>query len=53
MTVRVIGGHAIRVACSGDWRHAEYETAATQRQSVGTVSLAYTYLGGTRLAAIH
>ena len=55
MTVRVVGGHAIRVACSGDWRHADYESASapTQRQSVATVSVAYTYLGGLRLAAVH
>jgi hypothetical protein len=55
MTVRVIGGHAIRVQCSGDWRHADYENAnaPTQRQSVATVSLAYTYLGGVKLAAVH
>jgi len=43
------------VACSGDWRHADYENAnaPTQRQSVATVSVAYTYLGGLRLAAVH
>jgi hypothetical protein len=53
MTVRVYGGHAIRLACSGDWRHADYENAPTQRQSVATVSVAYAYLGGIRLAAVH
>jgi hypothetical protein len=52
MTVRVFGGHALRFQCTGDWRDAQYETADRQRQSVASLSVAYSYLGGTRLAAI-
>lgn len=52
MTVRVYGPHALRFQCTGDWRDAHYDTADPQHQSVGSVSVLYSYLGGTRLGAI-
>jgi hypothetical protein len=53
MTFRIYGPHALRIQVDGGWRDARYDTAESQQQSVESVSLAYSFLGGMRLGAVH
>ena len=51
-TVRIYGSHALGVQYSASSRDAEYPDRADSHQSIGTVSLAYTWLGNARFGAV-
>jgi hypothetical protein len=53
LTLRVYGPHALSIQCVGSWRDASYLSASEQNQSTESIALVYTFLGGTRLGAVH
>ncbi|TAL11874.1 MAG: DUF3943 domain-containing protein [Nitrospirae bacterium] len=51
-TVRVYGRHALAVQYIASERDAHYPDIPNRHQSVGTISLAYVFLGDTRFGAV-
>ncbi|MDO8945934.1 MAG: DUF3943 domain-containing protein [Desulfocapsaceae bacterium] len=51
-TVRIYGRHALGIQYSGSVRDAQYPDRADSHQSLGTVSLVYTFLGKARFGAV-
>jgi hypothetical protein len=50
--VRVYNLHGITLRYTASRRDAHYSNLADTRQSVGAISLGYTYLGQTRFGAV-
>jgi hypothetical protein len=51
-TVRIFGRHALGIQYMATIRDAHYPDRADSNQTVGTVSLVYTYLGNTRFGVV-
>jgi hypothetical protein len=51
-TVRIYGRHALGIHYTAALRHAQYRDRADSRQTVGTISLVYTFLSNTRFGAV-
>jgi len=52
LTVRVYDLHGITLRYSQASRNGRYATLPTSHQNIGTVSIAYTYVGHTRFGAV-
>ncbi len=52
ITARVHNLHGITLKYSVSQRNAKYPDLAATKQSVGTISVGYTYLGQTRFGAV-
>jgi hypothetical protein len=52
VTVRIYGRHALGIQYTASSRDAQYADRADTHQTVGTVSLVYTFLGSTRFGAV-
>ena len=52
LTVRIYGRHALGIQYLTSLRDAHYPDRADTRQTVGTFSLVYTFLGDTRFGAV-
>ncbi len=52
VTVRIYGPHALGLQYNSSSRDAEYPDRADSHQSIGTVSLVYTWLGNSRFGAV-
>jgi hypothetical protein len=51
-TVRIYGRHALGIQYIASSRDAQYPDRADSHQSVGTLSLVYTFLGDARFGAV-
>jgi len=51
-TVRIYGRHAIGIKYVASLRDARYPDIQDRYQTIGTVSVAYTFLGGTEFGAV-
>ncbi len=52
ITVRIHGPHALGIQYNASSRDAEYPVRADSHQSIGTISLVYTWLGKARFGAV-
>jgi hypothetical protein len=52
ITVRIYGPHALGIKYNASSRDAEYPDRADSHQSIGTVSIVYTWLGNARFGAV-
>ena len=52
LTVRIYGRHALGIQYLASRRDAHYPDRADSRQTAGTFTLVYTFLGDTRFGAV-
>ena len=52
LTVRIYGRHALGIQYLASRRDAHYPDRADSRQTAGTLTLVYTFLGDTRFGAV-
>jgi hypothetical protein len=52
LLVRLIGRHALRIGYVDSWREADDRGGGSYRQSIGSLSVAYQFLGGVQLGPL-